>query len=222
MTTPSLRTPATAQPWIRARVTLVGTSPKIWRVFDVDPNLYLDEFHLVLQTVMGWEDCHLHSFANHDPRGNGRKPRAELRWAPPFVREEDDDGWYRPEENVTVGKVLTQADTPLFYEYDFGDSWTHRIDWEGTTPVTNPAAPARVIRGKRRCPLEDSGGIWGYQQLIVAVSDPTHEEHHDFAGWAHSSAARSGDDTFDPDHFDPARTNEQLTTLSRTHRLGKV
>ena len=89
--------------------------------------------------------------------------------------------------------------------------------------MTNPAAPARVIRGKRRCPLEDSGGIWGYQQLIVAVSDPTHEEHHDFAGWAHSTAARSGDTTFDPDHFDLARTNEQLTTLfTQTARLGKV
>ena len=33
-----------------------GIQPEdLGQVFDVDPNLYLDEFHLVLQTVMGWE-----------------------------------------------------------------------------------------------------------------------------------------------------------------------
>ena len=65
---------------------------------------------------------------------DGNRARNSVARRRPSLRKEGDDGFYRPEENVTVGKVLTQADTPLFYEYDFGDSWTHRIDWEGPPP----------------------------------------------------------------------------------------
>ena len=40
-----------------------------------------------------------------------------------YVRAEDYDGWYAPEETVQLWKVLNEESTPLFYEYDFGDGW---------------------------------------------------------------------------------------------------
>ena len=54
--------PAAAKdPVYQLKITLLGTSPPIWRRFQVrDTNLA--ELHAVLQAVMGWENAHLHQF----------------------------------------------------------------------------------------------------------------------------------------------------------------
>jgi len=77
-----------------------------------------------------------------------------------------------------------------------------------------------VIRGKRRCPLEDSGGIGGYEDLIATLSEPhaldeSDREHlQGLHEWAHGTAQRSGGvETFDPAHFDPVKVNEELGRL---------
>ncbi|MBC7335991.1 MAG: plasmid pRiA4b ORF-3 family protein [Clostridia bacterium] len=44
------------------KVTLKGTSPPIWRRFQVTDDVTLYRLHLVLQRVMGWENCHLYQF----------------------------------------------------------------------------------------------------------------------------------------------------------------
>ena len=44
------------------KITLLGTSPPIWRRLLVPANLTLEELHDVLQLAMGWEDCHMHDF----------------------------------------------------------------------------------------------------------------------------------------------------------------
>ncbi|GAA1129181.1 plasmid pRiA4b ORF-3 family protein [Arthrobacter flavus] len=221
----SLPAPARVNPrskgkLIRAKITLLGSDPKIWRSFEVDSSLYLDEFHDVLQVMMGWEDSHLHSFTEHNPNTPGRRPSTTRSWAPVYVRAEDDDGWYDPEETVRVGKVLNEGSTPLFYEYDFGDGWTHRIDWVETVKKNSSDAHARVIRGKRRCPLEDSGGIGGYEHLLTTLAnlDTVEETEREHAQWLHEwaqgTAQRSGgEENFDPGYFDLAAVNTNLEKL---------
>src|SRR5437899_11067280 len=44
------------------KITLLGTSPPIWRRLLVPANLTLEQLHDVLQLGMGWEDCHMHDF----------------------------------------------------------------------------------------------------------------------------------------------------------------
>ena len=34
-----------------------------------------------------------------------------------------------------------------------------------------------AIKGKKACPPEDCGGIWGYSDFLDAIQDPKHEEH---------------------------------------------
>lgn len=224
----SLSAPARVAPrstgkLIRAKITLLGSNPKIWRSFEVDPGLYLDEFHDVLQVIMGWEDSHLHSFTDHNPFASGRRPATMRSWAPVYVRAEDDDGWYLPEENVRLGKVLNEGSTPLFYEYDFGDSWTHRIDWVESVRKNRDDVHARVIRGKRRCPLEDSGGIGGYGDLMAALAAPPSIDESDrehvrgLHEWAQGTAQRSGgEEAFDPAHFNLDKVNDDLAQLFNT------
>ncbi|MHA7224410.1 plasmid pRiA4b ORF-3 family protein [Arthrobacter sp. RHLT1-20] len=218
--TPTRVAPRNTGKIIRAKITVVGSKPTIWRSFEVDSSLYLDEFHHVLQIVMGWEDSHLHSFTDDNPRTPGRRPTTARAWAPIYVRAEDDDEWYLPEETIRIGTILNEGSTPLFYEYDFGDGWIHRIDWVETVRKTSADAHARVIRGKRRCPLEDSGGIGGYENLIATLADPhsgdeSEREHaQELAEWANYTAQRSGGQSaFDPEHFNLAKINEDLDQL---------
>jgi hypothetical protein len=77
-----------------------------------------------------------------------------------------------------------------------------------------------VIRGKRRCPLEDSGGIGGYEDLIATLAGPhsidesERERAQELAEWANSTAERSGgESTFDPEHFNLTKINEDLDQL---------
>jgi len=53
------------------------------------------------------------------------------------------------------------------------------------------------VGGQRACPPEDCGGTWGYQTLLEALIDPTHDEHEDMLHWIGG--------TFDPEYFDPAK-----------------
>jgi hypothetical protein len=52
------------------------------------------------------------------------------------------------------------------------------------------------IAGKRACPPEDCGGVFGYEDLLKVLSDPEHEEYEDRIEWLGGS--------FDPEAFDTA------------------
>jgi hypothetical protein len=60
----------------------------------------------------------------------------------------------------------------------------------------------RCIGGARACPPEDCGEPWRYQELLEAISDPSHEEHDELLDWA-------GED-FDPEAFDARSVDSAL------------
>ena len=44
------------------KVSLTGTTPLIWRRVLVPGKATLHDLHQIIQTAMGWENCHLHDF----------------------------------------------------------------------------------------------------------------------------------------------------------------
>ena len=65
----------------------------------------------------------------------------------------------------------------------------------------------QVIAGKRACPPEDVGGIWGYEDFLKIIHDKKHPEHKEMLEWAGSS--------FDPKAFDLEEANQELRRVVR-------
>jgi hypothetical protein len=93
------------------------------------------------------------------------------------------------------------------YEYDFGDSWEHKILLEKILPFDTKTALPVCIKGKRACPPEDCGGIWGYEELLEAISNPKHPDHENMLEWLGGE--------FDPEEFDLEEINGNLAEYCR-------
>ena len=172
------------------KASLKGSKPPIWRTLLVPSTINLNDFHLALQIVMGWTDSHLHQFISN-----------QAVYGIPDI-EFDMDFEIKDESKFKLSQILKQEKDTLLYEYDFGDGWEHKIVLEKILPFDITIPLPSCIRGKRNCPPEDCGGIWGYQDLLEAVQDPSHQEHVDILEWL-------GDD-FDPEHFNIKEINELL------------
>ena len=200
---------------LRVTVSVAGSDPEIWRLLELDPALTLDRVHEVLQLAFGWHAAHLHAFADADP-GGGPGAGAGLlgeprQWLTQDSLDEDLHGLLETE--WTLGQVLTAESGPLLYEYDFGDGWVHRIDLVGVVQRAAGDLPALLVRGERRGPLEDSGGIDGYASLVTVLADPAHEGHRDAAEWVAETVGPWED--FDAEALDVPGVNRELHLLFR-------
>ncbi len=88
------------------------------------------------------------------------------------------------------------------YEYDFGDSWSHDVLFEGCLQADPGCRYPLCLEGERACPPEDVGGTRGYLDFLEALADPDHEEHDTFRRWVGRR--------FDPESFDPAKTTKRM------------
>ncbi len=156
---------------LQIKINLEGMKPPVWRRLIVDSRIPLDALHLVIQTSMGWSDSHMHQFIDRDNNIYGEAD-------PEFTFSE-----INSEENFTLGELLKKEKNWLFYDYDFGDDWRHKIILEKILPPDNNVVPVQCIKGMRVCPPEDCGGVWGYQRLVEIIGDPEHEEYQEIIEW---------------------------------------
>lgn len=203
----------TAEAVVEIRVELVDSEPAIWRRLDIRGAMALNQMHRVLQVAFGWEDMHLHRFTALEPfvrlrPVDGLYPE-DLQWLPRHECFDPDD---RPEEDLSLEQLLVLGGGRAFYEYDFGDSWLHRLELVSQRPADGGAPPARLIDGDRRGPLEDSGGMPGYEEILDVLADRTHPEHAECAEWV--AEVTGSDGPFDPGFLDVAAVNRALSDLS--------
>ncbi|MFJ5977594.1 plasmid pRiA4b ORF-3 family protein [Pseudarthrobacter oxydans] len=199
---------------LEVRVTLVDSVPEIWRRFELRGSLTLNQVHQVLQTAFGWEDAHLHRFVTSDPFAPLRPVDGEFpevpQWLPGQQCEEPGD---RSEEDCSLDQLLALGSGKAFYEYDFGDSWLHRLELVSRRPADDESPPARLIDGARRGPLEDSGGFPGYEEIMDALADVSHPDHAEHSAWV---ADMTGSDApFDPAFLDVPAVNRTLVEQFR-------
>lgn len=184
------------------KVTLKGSKPPIWRRIQVKSNFRLSDLHGVIQSVMGWDGGHLHQFI-HNGQYFGEP-------------SDDDDDWSEvtDEDQVKLSDLNLRAKSKFDYEYDFGDGWIHVIVLEKTFPVEKGVSYPRCIDGKLACPPDDCGGIWGYYEMLQALSDPKHPEHKDTKEWLSRK--------FDPEAFDLEGTDAALGEAFKSPRTWRL
>lgn len=192
----SAKTPQTApgKTVHKIKITLRDSRPPIWRRLEVPSGITLRELHDVIQTAFGWEDYHMWAFET----GRDRYGVA------------DRDLGIRSAASQQLGQVAPHTGDRLRYTYDFGDDWEHDLLIEDVTAPEAGTAYPRCLTGRRACPPEDCGGIWGYDYLIEILADPRHEEHEDRLEWLGLDSA----DQFDPAAFDAAQVNSALSALA--------
>jgi hypothetical protein len=172
------------------KIALKDARPPIWRRILVAGDIDLGTLHQVIQETMGWEDYHLHEFTI-----------GHMRYGEP---SEDDWEPVEDERRIRLDQLIREGDK-FIYTYDFGDDWTHLITVEKIL-VADPKARYPVcIKGKRACPPEDCGGIWGYAEMLSALENPEHEEHTEIMEWLGGG--------FDPESFDPDEVNQRLQSF---------
>ena len=172
------------------KITLLGSKPPIWRRLLVPSDMTLLELHEALQVAMGWQNCHMHSF---------RIGRAEYPPSDEFMGEIDKS----PELRAVLKKVGSKA----IYTYDFGDGWGHLITVEKILATAPDVLHPICLGGKLRCPPEDCGGLYGYYNLLEALSDPKHPEHRELKRWLGKGC--------DPQHFSVDEVNAELAAMYR-------
>lgn len=170
------------------KIKLKGTKPPIWRRVQVLDNINLSDLHILIQTVMGWDNYHLHQF---DIYGEY--------YSDPEMLDYD---YVKNENKFKLSKFKFREKDKFIYEYDFGDFWEHEILIEKILPVDNNVKYPICIGGKLACPPEDCGGIWGYYELLNTISNPENEGYEDMIEWL-------GYD-FDPVYFSIEETNIYL------------
>jgi hypothetical protein len=187
------------------KITLQGSNPPIWRRIQVPEECTFFYFHVVIQDAMGWEGYHSHSFKMTDPKTGKTIILSDESDEEDF--EEDDffkqfgmnfDSRFpmvRDENDAHLSSYFSLLNKKATYEYDFGDGWRHKIILEKVLPFESGIMYPRCLAGKRACPPEDCGGIWGYEELLEIIKNPSSDEYEERLEWL-------GDD-FDPESFDP-------------------
>lgn len=189
------------------QIELIGSDPLIWRTVDVPADTMLYAAGNIVQIAMGWENCHLQAFHSKNPYERRQGEPEVLSWYEEYSLADGLPG--EPQETTTLGQAFAVTGAELYFEYDFGDSWMHRITLAGSRTVTDDPLLPRVLDGAMRAPIEDSGGIGGWYEKLEALTsaNPT-EEQQDIVEWMHWRVGPEG--TVDPAAFDLESCNRKL------------
>lgn len=185
------------------KIKLLHSSPPIWRRILVPSKTKMPNIHKIIQTAMGWENAHLHSF------------RKGTEVYSPHTLYDDFGIDYK---NIKLSDLLVIEKNKLLYEYDFGDGWMHEILLEKILPIDPLLKYPVCIAGKLNCPPEDCGGVYQYNHLVALSKasqkeektdvnkednvEDNDEEYDDFIEWL--------DEDFRPEFFDIDAVNKYL------------
>ncbi len=147
------------------------SEPLVWRRVTVPGDFSFARFHYVIQMAFGWQDTHLYQFSE-------KGYRSEV-----FIGEPSEDSFEEIEDSyeIKLSDIFKRKGKKFVYIYDFGDDWTHIIKLEKIDKIE--AKHADCLAGGGKCPPEDCGGPWGYEELKDTLTNPDHPNHEEMKEW---------------------------------------
>lgn len=179
---------------LQIKVTLKNFEPKIFRTFYFSGNSTFLELHAAIQEAMGWIGGHLSAFRK------GRDLSIEVDF------KENDFMSNHKALDISKTKLKGFLEKPkdnITYEYDFGDSWEHKVEVQKVfDEIDLPQLPF-CIKGANACPIEDCGGVWGYAEIIDVWKNPKHPSYDEMNEWYDF-------ENFEPFNFDIDDLNDNF------------
>jgi uncharacterized protein YlxP (DUF503 family) len=183
-----------SQEMINALSELTGRQPYKYRAFEllvtldleaykaerrliVPADIEFSQLHKVLQSVYGWENCHLYDFAIFSD--SKHKPVARI------VSSEEDLRYDKDAilmEQHTLSEFLPKY-RQLLYTYDMGDNWEHDIQLIRVIEEHDKESPY-LLEASGQTPPEDVGGVGGFADFREIILNPNHPEYQDMKEWA--------------------------------------
>lgn len=175
------------------KVTLELENHQVWRRLVVPIGKTFDQLHDILQTAFDWQDYHLHDFTVYGEQEIGEKalqPIVNL-----VCHEESLEYPKNVDTKLEEGVKLSDympVSKKIVYHYDFGDDWIHDIVVEKV--INNHDTNYSIcLEGEGNRPPEDVRGIYGYEDYLRVIGDPTDSEHEHMLNWGQSQKARDFD-----------------------------
>jgi hypothetical protein len=185
----------TADRIARLKITLDDVKPQVLRRIEVPLTIRLDRLHEVLQAALGWTNSHLYELRAQD-----------VGWGIPDPGFGDGPLDARKARLIDVLEDL--GTKTLHYLYDFGDGWEHTIKIERIDEAVPATLYPQLLEAVGRCPPEDVGGPWGYEEFLAAHTNPKHERYAKLAEWMEPG-------TFNPNDTDLDALKRDVQALAR-------
>ena len=196
-----------ANPPIKLKINLGNMPVSVFRRILVPEDINMMQLHHVIQIAMGWEFEHLFQFSD-------KKFRGSITIKIPFEDDFEYSEVEKPEEITLQSSFQKLRDAkPFYYEYDFGDSWLHKITFQKPSKKDLEAFSGVPIcvDAFGACPPEDVGGSWGYADFLDAINNKKHPEYEEFREWAGIEDKESYDETY----VNVELVNESLSEYSK-------
>lgn len=162
------------------RVAIADSNPPIWRRLLIPSNTTLEDLHRILQITLGWRNLSPYHYRLRQRRSDTE---------PVLLK-------------MPLSEIFRDDLTTITYVYDPRDGWFHTLQLEMVLPADAQGIYPHCVAGERACPPEGSGGVWGYEELLDLLDDPSHPEY--MTRWD-----QIGSD-FDPETFSTDLVNIQL------------
>jgi hypothetical protein len=133
------------------RIWIREISPQIWRRLLVRNDSTIAQLHEILQIAFDWSDEHLHQFL--------------IRGKPYGICKPGGISFCDNPHQVRLCDFHFRCKEKWVYEYDLTDWWQHEIRLEQILPLDPAKRYPICLSGKRRVPLEGSGGPWAFMAL---------------------------------------------------------
>ena len=182
------------------KISLKEIKPEIWRRIKIPGNITFQQLHQIIQAAFGWLEYHLFKFdfpntviTEPDPSYAPGELYGE------GIKELDP-------ENTAINKFLGDYEE-FEYEYDFGDSWKHKIVVEKKIKDTKRNRMPECLGGARSRPPEDVGGISGYEDFIEIIRNKGNPERQSMLDWAEKDTRGY---IYDPEYFNKNEVDRRL------------
>lgn len=176
--------------------------PKIWRRFQVAGNISLAWLGYIVMTMYEMQASHLFSIDWHAKKEAQRSMKKQgitgkIPWDGPEIYHyqvipKEGSLWdmegvasVRDAAGTTLGQLISEPGTLLYFLYDFGDGWEVKLKLEKV--FQDDALPEeelpRVLKGEGYGIIEDCGGVGGLAELAEAFCKKSGPEYRQFSEW---------------------------------------